>query len=281
MILKDRVAVVTGAGRGIGRAIALEMAKQGAGVVVNDVDTEPAEKVAEEIKKTGGKASSDNNTVSTMEGAEAIIRTATENFGQIDILVNNAGVIRDRMFVNMTEEEWDQVISVHLKGHFCCTKAAVGHMKEGSYGRVINVTSKAGLKGNMGQSNYSSAKAGVMGFTKTLSMELKKYNITVNAISPGAKTRMIMSIPEHVIREKAKTDPRARALLNLPGPEYIAPVVAYLASEDAADITGRIIGVKGGRLALWSYPEELKVMEKDDIWTVEEIKSRLRSEFDI
>jgi NAD(P)-dependent dehydrogenase (short-subunit alcohol dehydrogenase family) len=274
--LDGKVSIVTGSGRGIGCEIAIELARHGCKVVVNDVDSKPAEETVETIKRLGAEAAVCIESVDTMSGAEKITKFAVDHFGKVDILINNAGIIRDRMFINMNEQEWDDVISVHLKGHFACCKAVVNHMKQNGWGRIVNVTSKAGLVGNPGQCNYSAAKAGVMGFTKTLSMELKKYNITVNAISPGAKTRMTMSIPEHIIREKAKKDPRMLMLLNLPGPEYVAPVVAFLCTDDASEITGQIIGIRGDRLTLWSYPEEKKVAYASGKWTIEDLRQRFK-----
>ncbi len=275
--LEGKVAVITGAGRGIGRAIALEMAREKAKVVVNDIDSDPVQQVLAEIRQSGGEAVGNTDTVERMSSATRIIRAAVDTFGRIDILVNIAGTLRDRMFVNMTEDEWDSVIAVHLKGHFCCTKAAVDYMKEQRAGRIINVTSAAGLRGNQGQANYSSAKAAIIGFTKTLSMELAKYNITVNAIAPGAKTRMTMSIPEDIVRQKAASDPRYLALLKLPGPEYVAPLVAFLCTEQAKEVTGRIIGIKGNQLTLWSYPQPERIAFVEDMWTIEILGQRLQT----
>lgn len=271
-ILDGKAAVVTGAGRGIGRAVAEELARQGAAVVVNDVDEAPAREAVEAIEKAGGKATVAIGSVATLDSARAIVGTAVERFGRIDLLLNNAGALRDRMFVNMTEEDWDLVIAIHLKGHFCMTKAAVEKMKDQGSGAIVNVTSTAGLKGNPGQANYATAKSGIIGFTKTLALELKRNGIRVNAIAPGAKTRMTMSIPEEVVREKAKTDPKALALLNLPGPEFIGPLVAFLASDDAKEVTGHIFGIRGDQLSYWEPPRQSKILIRYGGWKVESLK---------
>ncbi|HXX93895.1 MAG TPA: SDR family NAD(P)-dependent oxidoreductase, partial [Planctomycetota bacterium] len=203
-LLEGKVAIVTGAGGGLGRSHALAFAAQGARVVVNDpgvsregAGTTPkmADAVVEEIRKAGGQAAPSYDSVATTEGAEAIVRTAQSAFGRVDILVNNAGILRDKTIHNMTDEMWDLVLAVHLRGTFACTRAAARVMKEqGSGGRIINTTSVAGLKGNFGQSNYSAAKAGIYGFTLTAAQEFRKDSITVNAIAPLAKTRMTEEI---------------------------------------------------------------------------------------
>ncbi len=242
MRLKDKVAVITGSGRGIGRAIAIAMAKEGAKVVVNDIDEEPAKEVVETIKKNGGEAVYSINSVFPLSSAEAIIKTAIDNFGRIDILVNNAGVIRDAMVHKMTEEDFDLVINTHVKGTFCCTKAAYTYMREQKSGRIINVTSYAGLRGNIGQANYCAAKAAIIGLTKSNAKEFGRYNITVNAISPNAKTRMVESIPPEVLKGFEKQIPLGR----FGEPEEMAPMVIFLASDEAGYITGQIIAVDGG-----------------------------------
>ena len=204
MMLKDRVAVVTGSGRGIGRGMALLMAKEGAKVVVNDLggaedgtgsDQAVASQVAKEITDAGGTAVANFDSVATWDGGHNIIQTAIDNFGKIDILVNNAGVLRDRMIFNMTEEEWDGVMAVHLKGAFNCTRAASNYMKQQKYGRVINFSSTSGLLGNYGQSNYGAAKLGLVGFTRNCALDMQRYGVTFNAIAPFAWTRLIGPIP--------------------------------------------------------------------------------------
>jgi NAD(P)-dependent dehydrogenase (short-subunit alcohol dehydrogenase family) len=242
MRLKDKVAVITGSGRGIGRALAIAMAKEGAKVVINDIDEEPAKEVVETIKKNGGEAVYCTNSVFPLSSAEAIIKKAIDSFGKIDILVNNAGVIKDAMVHKMTEEDFDIVINTHIKGSFCCTKAAYSYMREQKSGRIINITSYAGIRGNVGQANYSAAKAGIIGLTKANAKEFGRYNITVNAIAPNAKTRMVESIPEDVLKSFAKQIPLGR----FGEPEEMAPAVIFLASDEGGYITGQILPVDGG-----------------------------------
>ncbi|HXH20838.1 MAG TPA: SDR family NAD(P)-dependent oxidoreductase, partial [Dehalococcoidia bacterium] len=212
--LEGKVAVVTGAGRGIGRGIALLMAKEGAKVVVNDlggntdgtgVDQGPAMEVVEEIRKAGGTAVPNFDSVASVQGGENIIKTALDNFGRIDILVNNAGILRDRMIFNMTEEEWDAVIAVHLKGQYCTIKPASILMRQQRWGRIVNFSSTSGLIGNAGQANYGAAKAGVAGLTRVVARDLGRYGVTCNAIAPVAATRLTATVPA------AARDLRARA----------------------------------------------------------------------
>ncbi|MDY6967688.1 MAG: SDR family oxidoreductase [Spirochaetota bacterium] len=242
MRLKDKVAVITGSSRGMGRLVAIEMAKEGAKIVVNGTTPGPVDEVVQEIKSSGGDAASCYNSVTTMEGAQGIIATAIDNFGKIDILVNNAAITRDKLLVKMTEEDWDSVIAIDLKGVFTCTKAAVGYMIEQKYGRIINVISAAGRTGNVGQANYGAAKAGVIAFTKTCAKELGKYNITVNGIGPSHKTRMYDNIPDDVV----KMITNSRALRRMSSPEEIPPAFIFLASDEASYITSQILGVDGG-----------------------------------
>lgn len=242
-LLAGKVAVVTGAGGGLGRSHALALAAQGAKIVVNDPGvsrdgsgggTKMADTVVEEIKKAGGEAVGNYDSVATTEGAENIIKTAVEAFGQVDILINNAGILRDKTLLNTTDDMWDLVMDVHMRGTFACTRAAAKVMRDKKTGgRIINTTSVAGLKGNFGQANYSSAKAGIYGFTLTAALELAKDNITVNAIAPLAKTRMTADIDS--IPDDWK-------------PEDVSNLVCYLVSDKASDINGRIIGVHGKHL---------------------------------
>ena len=242
MRLKDKVAVITGSSRGMGRLVALEMAKEGAKVVINGTIPEPVDEVVKEITSLGGQAAASYNTVATMEGGQEIIKTAIDSFGKIDILVNNAAITRDKLLAKMTEEDWDSVIAIDLKGVFSCTKAAMAYMIEQRYGKIINVASAAGRAGNVGQANYSAAKAGVIAFTKTCAKELGRYNITVNAVAPSHKTRMYDNIPEEVFKKIIAS----RALGRMSEPEEIPPVFIFLASDDASFITGQLIGVDGG-----------------------------------
>ncbi len=242
MRFEDKVAVITGSSRGIGRLVAIEMAKEGAKLVINGTTPGPVDEVVDEIVSSGGTAVASHNTVATMEGGKAIIETAINNYGKIDILINNAAISRDRTLIKMTEEEWDSVIAVGLKGVFTCTKAAIGYMIEKKYGRIINVTSAAGKSGNVGQANYSAVKAGVMAFTKTCAKELGKHGITVNAVAASHKTRMYDNVPEDIV----KMITAARSLRRMSEPKEIPPAFLFLASDEAGYITGQLIGVDGG-----------------------------------
>ena len=257
-ICDGRVAVVTGAGRGIGRGHALELARQGAQVVVNDLggavdgtgaDEGPAQTVVDEICGNGGAAIANVDDVSTWAGAQAVIATAIETFGKLDVVVNNAGILRDRMLVNMTEEEWDTVIRVHLKGTFGPTHFAAAYWRERSKagdpvdGRVINTSSTSGLFANPGQTNYGAAKSGIATFSIIAAKELGRYGVTVNAIAPGARTRMTENL-------SSSTPAPAPDGWNERAPENVAPLVTWLASAASAGITGQVFLVAGGRIAV-------------------------------
>ena len=284
--LKDKVAVVTGAGRGIGRGIALLLAEEGAAVVVNDLggnvdgsgqSSTPAEEVVAAIKAAGGRAVANADSVADFKAAENIINTALKAFGRIDILVNNAGILRDRMIFNLSEEDWDSVIAVHLKGAFNCTRHASAQMRQQKFGRIISMSSTSGLYGNTGQANYGAAKDGIAGLTRVVSRDLGKYGITVNAIAPAAQTRMIATVPQ-----KAR-ELRAQRGVGLPGqtvsdisplraePDDVAPFVVYLATDAAKDINGQTFMVRGGIVSLLNYPAPARTITKRGRWTVEEI----------
>ena len=277
-LLKDRVAVVTGAGRGIGRGEALALAAQGARVVVNDLgggangsgaSMGPADEVVAEIKKLGGIAVANYDSVATPEGAERLIKTAVDNFGRIDILVNNAGILRDRMIFNMTLEEWDVVIKVHLYGTFYCTRFASPYMRQQGYGRIINTSSPSGL-GNMGQANYSAAKEGIVGFTRTVARDLSRFGITCNAIRPLAATRMSMNPEIRAAWERAGRDDLIKEMEAMT-PEDIAPLVVFLASEAADNINGCTFQVYHGRVGIYQEPVVYQMLVKDGSWTPEEL----------
>lgn len=242
MKLKDKVVVITGSSRGMGRLTGIEMAQQGAMVVINGTTPELVDRVVKEIESLNGRAVANYDSVVTMEGGRSIIQSAIDNFGKIDILINNAAITRDSLLIKMTEEDWDSVIAIDLKGVFTCTKAAIKYMIEQNCGRIINVVSAAGKAGNVGQANYSAAKAGVIVFTKTCAKELGRYNITVNAVGPSHKTRMYDNIPEGVFKKIIAS----RALGRMSHPEEIPPLFVFLASDVAGYITGQIIGVDGG-----------------------------------
>lgn len=242
--LDGKVAIVTGSGRGIGRAVAIAFASEGAKVTIAELDLEPAEEVVIEIKSRGGLAIAVPTDVSNRESVRKMVETTIKEFGQVDILINNAGILRLNMLPKMTEDQWDAVLNTHLKGTFNCTQAVSTHMIERKYGKVINVVSRAGIQGTIGQINYGSAKGGMLGFTKSAAKELARYNINVNAISPGAATRMT---------EKIRTDPKLGQvyLEQIPlrrwaEPEEIAPAFVFLASDEASYITGQVLCVDGG-----------------------------------
>jgi NAD(P)-dependent dehydrogenase (short-subunit alcohol dehydrogenase family) len=255
-ILEGRVAIITGAGRGIGREHALMMAEQGAKVVVNDLGAEmdgsgggsgPAGEVVEEIRGMGGEAVVNGGDVSSWEDSQAMVNQAVETFGRFDILVNNAGILRDRMLTNMTEEEWDLVIKVHLKGTFAPSRWAAAYWREQSKageevdGRIINTASPSGIYGNVGQTNYGAAKAGIASFTTIAALELARYGVTVNAIAPTALTRMTENLGMGQLPEEAKEQM---------SPRWISPIVTWLASPEAKNVTGRVFDVSGRYLGI-------------------------------
>lgn len=287
-VLEGKVAVITGSGQGIGKATALLMAAQGAKVVVNDLaraGTEAlADQVVAEIRTSGGEAVANYDSVASAGGGERLIQTAIENFGKIDVLVNNAGIVRDRMLWNMSDEEWDLVLKVHLYGHFYCTRAAVRFMRDAiragklSNGRVINFTSGAGLNGNPGQPNYASAKMGIVGFTYSTANALQNVGITCNAIAPRAVTAMSDTIPEDRIRASAKRlgieaveDQDIQVLKRkvIGGePGAISPLVAWLASDEAQHVTGQVFFIYEGFLALYPKPEPVKTVIREGAFDI-------------
>ena len=275
MVLKGKVAVVTGAARGVGREIAMLMARQGARVVVNDYggsevgtgsDRKPADEVVDEIRRAGGEAVANYESVASMAGGQAIIKTAMDAFGRVDIVVNNAGILRDRMIFNMSEEEWDAVINTHLKGTFAVTRAAAPIMREQKWGRFINMTSTSGLIGNVGQANYAAAKLGIFGLTKVTALDMARYNVTANCISPFAWTRMIGTIPTETETQKSRVE-KIKKL----SPAHIAPVAAFLASDAAKDVTGQVFGVRGKEIMLFSHERPIMRVHLDEGWTAERL----------
>jgi NAD(P)-dependent dehydrogenase (short-subunit alcohol dehydrogenase family) len=283
--LSGKVAVVTGSGRGIGRAHALALAAAGAKVVVNDLgaalsgegsDLSPAEAVVGEIRATGGEAVANGENVADFEGAGRLVQQALDTFGGLDILVNNAGILRDRMLVNMTEAEWDAVIAVHLKGHFAPTRHAAAHWRERSkagedvHGRVINTSSPSGVFGNVGQANYGAAKAGIAGFTVIAAQELARYGVTVNCIAPNARTRMTEETFE-MGEPTEGFDPL--------DPENMSVVVVALAADEAQHITGQVLHVWGGAvnaLRGWSAGE---LFDAPEGWSADALLGELLARF--
>ena len=268
--LEGKAAVVTGAGRGIGRVTALLLAELGARVVVNDPgvdptgtgqDSAPAAQVVQEIRSKGGEAVANFDSVASMEGGERIIKTALDAWGRLDILVNNAGILRDRLITNMSEEDWDAVIAVHLKGTFACTRAAAAQMRRQRSGRIINTSSASGLIGNAGQSNYGAAKAAIAGFTRVVARELAGYGVTCNAIAPMAATRLTAGW----------LDQAAEIGFAMPEPDGIAPLVAHLAGDAAADINGQIFYVFGGTVCLAQAPLPMRTIFKPTRWELDEL----------
>ena len=273
-VLDGKVAIVTGAGRGIGREIALDFARNGARVLVNDLGGAAdgtgaslvAEEVAQEIRSAGGEASSSGDSVATVEGGKRIFQSALDAFGIADILVNNAGILRDRTLFNMEEDDWDAVIEVHLKGHYCCARPFARYIRETDRRecRILNFSSVSGLFGNFGQSNYGAAKAGIAGFSRVLALELGKYACTVNTISPGAATRLTIPLREGRGDAVDPEDP-------LVGPQQIAPVCTWLASPAAQQVNAQVINVMRGTVGIMQQPAVIRSFETDHLWTQDDL----------
>jgi len=283
-LLKGKVAVITGSGRGIGRALALAFAAEGARVVVNDIGVEqdgtggshaPADEVVKRIRELGGETVANYDSVATMEGSENIIQTALDNFGKLDIVVTPAGILRDRMIFNMTEEEWDAVITTHLKGTFGICKNAAIIFRQQRSGRIITFSSTSGLIGNPGQANYGAAKDGIAGFTRVAARDLGRYGVTVNSIAPSADTRMVATISDSAreLRNKAGIGESAgTSIIKLrQHADDIAPMAIWLASEQASNVNGNIFFVAGGVVSLLNQPEPVREIYKNGRWTVDEI----------
>src|ERR1700722_17732298 len=289
--LDGRVAIITGAGRGIGREHALLFASEGAKVVVNDLggavdgsgdDRSPAQQVVEEIEAAGGQAVANAENVADWDGGKRLIEAAVEAFGGLHILVNNAGILRDRVLINMTEDEWDSVIHVHLKGHFVPTRHAAAYWRELTKAgevvkaSVINTSSTSGLIGNPGQTNYGAAKAGIGAFTIIAAQELSRYGVRVNAIAPAARTRMTEATPGLGDIVKAPRDPAAFDVWNAAN---VSPLVSYLATA-GCPLTGRVLFVQGGQVRAFQPWTMTTTLEKDDRWTVEELAKEVPGLFD-
>jgi NAD(P)-dependent dehydrogenase (short-subunit alcohol dehydrogenase family) len=284
--LDGRVAIITGAGRGIGREHALLFAAEGAKVVVNDLggavdgsgdDRSPAQQVVDEIRAMGAEAIANDDDVADWEGGRRLVASTVEAFGDLHVLVNNAGILRDKMLVNMSVEEWDSVLHVHLKGHFVPTRHAAGYWREQIKSgaevnaAIVNTSSTSGLLGNPGQTNYGAAKAGIAAFTVIAAQELARYGVRVNAIAPAARTRMTEQTPGLGDIVKAPTDP---SKFDVWDPANISPLVAYLSTE-SCPLTGKVLFVQGGEVRLFQPWTMTETMKKNDRWTVAELAEKL------
>ena len=269
--LEGKVIVITGAGRGIGREIALLAAREGGKVVVNDLggsaegegaDAGPAQQVVNEIRASGGDAVANLDSVSEPDGAEAIVKTALERFGRIDCVVNNAGILRDRIFHRMSVVDWEAVIKVHLMGGFYVSKAAALHFREQESGSFVHFTSTSGLIGNFGQANYAAAKMGIVGLSKSIALDMARFNVRSNCISPFAWSRLIGAIPTQTPEEQARVE-RLKSM----GAEKIAPLAVFLASDLSKDVSGQIFAVRKNEIFLMSQPRPIRSAHRSEGWT--------------
>lgn len=283
MSLDGKVAIVTGSGRGLGLAYAQELARQGASVVINDVDAATAAEAVASIEQAGGRAVAVVAPVGSTETAKQLVAAAVDNYGRLDILVTNAGVLRDTVLWKMSDEDFDTVINVHLRGTFTCVREAASYMRENQIaGRIITIGSPTGQRGNFGQTNYSAAKAGIVGMVRTWALELKKAGITANAVIPVAATAMTATVPYFAAAVEAdeKGEPMPpffRHDLGFGTADDVAGLVAFLASDAAADVTGQAIGVGGDRLQLWSHPEPVVTAYHDGGWSYEALAAEFHS----
>ncbi len=280
--LEGKVAIVTGAGRGIGRGEAMALADEGAAIVVNDLggstggegaDATPAQEVADEIIAGGGRAVANYADVSDFDACGEMVKQALDEFGSLDILVNNAGILRDRMVFNMTKEEWDIVVAVHMTGTFNTIKHAAVVMRQQRSGRIINTSSSSGL-GNAGQANYSAAKEGIVGLTRTVARDLGRYGVTCNALRPTAATRLTLSPEMEAARDAAiaRGEQRAGGGFEALDPSAISALVVYLASDDAQNVNGRDFMIRGREVGLYNIPTvEARAFASGDIWTTDEM----------
>jgi NAD(P)-dependent dehydrogenase (short-subunit alcohol dehydrogenase family) len=288
-VIDGRVAIITGAGRGIGASISRLFGQEGAAVVVNDLgggpdgtgsDEGPAKQIADEIVAAGGKAVADGGDIGDTATGERLVRTAVEQFGRLDIVVNVAGILRDRMIFNLSEQDWDEVIRVHLKGHYSTVRPASAYWREqrnpqGHY-RLINFTSRSGLEGSPGQPNYAAAKMGIIGLTYSLAQGLARYGVTANAISPGAATRLTATVPDdkRAVREGRPSDEDLER-----SPDNIAPVALYLASEQSDWLTGRVISSSGFEVGLYENPQLIRQLSSPGPWDYQKLATMMERSF--
>ncbi|CJL66497.1 3-oxoacyl-ACP reductase [Streptococcus pneumoniae] len=278
-ILNGRVAIITGAGGGLGAAHARVFAAEGACVVVNDINQAAAQKVVDEILAAGGKAVANTSDITHYSDSENAVKQAIESFGDLHVVVNNAGINRDRMFASMTEAEWDAIMSVHLKGHFCISSHAVHYWRDQSKAgkavnaRIINTTSGAGLQGSIGQSNYAAAKAGIAALTLNQAAELGRYGITANAVAPAARTGMTTAVESMAARMAAPDD----GSFDYWAPENVSSLLAWLASEEAAHITGRVFESEGGKISIADGWRTTQGVDKGDRWQPAEVGEAMQA----
>ena len=282
-VVAGKIAIVTGAGRGIGRGIATLLAKQGARVVVCDIgaslqgegrDTGPAQETVNAMKKAGGEAIASTLSITEPKNAEAIVKMAIETFGRIDILVNNAGILRDVIFHKMSWSDWSDVIAVHLNGSFNMSRAVAPLFREQNSGAFVHMTSTSGLVGNFGQANYMAAKLGIMGLSRGIALDMARFNVRSNCIAPFAFTRMIESIPAQSEQDKRRIEAFQRMT-----PEKIAPLAVFLCSDAAAGITGQILSVRNNEIYLFNQPRPVKTIHRAGGWTPEQIAAELNPAF--
>jgi len=282
-IVAGKVAIVTGAGRGIGRGIALLLAREGARVVVCDIgasldgagaDVGPAQTVVNEIEKAGGEAIASTASISEPSNAEKIVAAALDQFGRVDILVNNAGILRDRIFHRMSWSDWSDVINVHLHGSFAMSRACATHFREQNSGSFVHMTSTSGLVGNFGQANYMAAKMGIVGLSRGIALDMARFNVRSNCIAPFAWTRMVDSIPAESEQEKERV-----ARMREMSPEKIAPLTVYLASDRAEGITGQILSVRNNEIYLFNQNRPIRTIHRSDGWTPEKLDAQLKGAF--
>jgi NAD(P)-dependent dehydrogenase (short-subunit alcohol dehydrogenase family) len=282
-IVEGKVAIVTGAGRGIGRGIALLMAQEGARVVVCDIgasvegagsDDTPAHEVVAEIKKAGGGAIASTLSISEPANGDKIVKAALDAFGRVDILVNNAGILRDRIFHRMSWADWSDVINVHLHGSFIMSRACAGHFREQKSGSYVHMTSTSGLVGNFGQANYMAAKLGIVGLSRGVALDMARFNVRSNCVSPFAWTRMVQSIPAE---DEAQKERLARAAQVTP--EKVAPLVVYLASDRADGVTGQILSARNNEIYLFNQNRPVRTLHRSDGWTPQKLAEQLKPAF--